>query len=1377
MTLRLVAFTCLFFTSWAHASQQVAVPDELKGWVPWVLEGQESANCPFQYTDGKRHHCAWPEVLMLDLHQQGGSFNQHWIVYEKSLITLPGNLKHWPQEVTVDGKPVVVSNKRGLPHIELHKGRYQLAGRFLWNSLPNAISLPKNSGLVDVVIDNRKITFPRIEASGRLWLNQASTQATDAVEDRLQVAVFRRVIDEVPLRMVTLLELNVTGKPREVVLGPLLSDKAVPLSISGKLPIRLESNGTLRLQVRPGRWLVEVKARYKTAVDHLSLTPSNLPDIETWVFDARPSLRLVEIAGVPSIDPRQTRLPDEWQNLPAYRVTKHDTMKIITKRRGDPVSTANILRLNRNLWLDFAGDGYTFQDQINGQMRSEWRLNMSPEMSLGRAVVNGVDQLVTRLSEGGAQGVEVRQGNISLQVDGRYSGDITTLPAVGWLSDFSQVEATLHLPPGWRLFAASGADSVGGASWLDRWTLLDIFLVLIGALAILRLFGGVWGAIALGCFILSWHESGAPQFIWLLVIAATALVRVAPEGRLHKSMLIIRYLSLLGLAVITIPYLIDTVRTAIYPQLEQPTVAAYQPATKVMQAPHRLESDEMLPEMAFSSGIEMASSMAKSYPAKISSPVAPSSRYSDSVDPQAKIQTGSGLPDWRWSSVPVRWNGPVQRGQELGLTLISPAVTSSIKLLSVLLVLLLGLRLAGISLKGQRLAVETAKLGIVGMLVISPLSMMPSQAVAGEIPPPAILKELQSRLLAPAECLPQCAQISRMKLDLQPEQMRILLEVHASEAVAIPVPSKIDGWMPTQVMLDGQTDQALRGPQNALWVYVPKGRHQIQITGPIRSVRTVQLPLPLQPRQIEVTANGWRVDGVHQDGSIEKSLQIEREVAENASEKTKVLVQTVLPPFVTVTRILRLGLEWQLETQVKRVSPPGSTIALEIPLLAGESVITDGIRVTEGRAVIQFSAQQQVVRWRSLLPLSDSISLKATDTLNWVEQWHLDVSPTWHVELSGIPQIHHQSSSGSWYPQWHPWPGEVLTIKVSKPAGIEGQTKTIDQTQLLVMPGQRATDVSLSMRLRSSQAEQHLIQLPEGVVLNAVKINGTSQPIRQGEDGMVRLPLTPGEQQIVLDWQEATGISTLLTTPAVDVGMASVNANIEVRIPESRWILFLFGPQMGPGVLFWGVLIVVVVIAIGLGRTRQTPLKTHQWLLLGIGLSQTIIGVAMLVVGWLFAMGWRKRLGASLKPKNFNAMQVGLGLLTLLAMVGLIGAVGFGLLGHPDMQISGNNSHAMTLKWYADQSTRQLPTATVISAPMWLYRALMLAWSLWLAFALLGWLKWAWQCFLSDGFWQQIPSRKKPIRSKKEQDGSQNDPWTDKKLTQKIEDDNQHKGE
>jgi hypothetical protein len=42
---------------------------------------------------------------------------------------------------------------------------------------------------------------------------------------------------------------------------------------------------------------------------------------------------------------------------------------------------------------------------------------------------------------------------------------------------------------------------------------------------------------------------------------------------------------------------------------------------------------------------------------------------------------------------------------------------------------------------------------------------------------------------------------------------------------------------------------------------------------------------------------------------------------------------------------------------------------------------------------------------------------------------------------------------------------------------------------------------------------------------------------------------------------------------------------------------------------------------VGLGKTVITPLRTRQWLLLGLGLTQVPAVVAVLVVGWLLAMG------------------------------------------------------------------------------------------------------------------------------------------------------------
>ncbi|HEX4620654.1 MAG TPA: hypothetical protein VH208_03725, partial [Myxococcaceae bacterium] len=46
------------------------------------------------------------------------------------------------------------------------------------------------------------------------------------------------------------------------------------------------------------------------------------------------------------------------------------------------------------------------------------------------------------------------------------------------------------------------------------------------------------------------------------------------------------------------------------------------------------------------------------------------------------------------------------------------------------------------------------------------------------------------------------------------------------------------------------------------------------------------------------------------------------------------------------------------------------------------------------------------------------------------------------------------------------------------------------------------------------------------------------------------------------------------------------------------------------------------------------------------------------------------------------------------------------------------------------------PTAWAISVPLLAYRIAMLAWALWLALAMLRWLRWAWGSFTEKGAWR-----------------------------------------
>src|SRR5258708_22889483 len=82
------------------------------------------------------------------------------------------------------------------------------------------------------------------------------------------------------------------------------------------------------------------------------------------------------------------------------------------------------------------------------------------------------------------------------------------------------------------------------------------------------MWGALWGVAALMTLALIYPESGAPRGIWLALLVGEALDRVLPKGR--GTWVIDAYRLVVGaaLVVIAIPFMVDQIRTAIYPDLE-----------------------------------------------------------------------------------------------------------------------------------------------------------------------------------------------------------------------------------------------------------------------------------------------------------------------------------------------------------------------------------------------------------------------------------------------------------------------------------------------------------------------------------------------------------------------------------------------------------------------------------------------------------------------------------------------------------------------------------------------------------------------------------------------------------------------------------------
>lgn len=1338
------------------------LPPALEPWKSWVLSGHEDQLCPAPFNGAGKRQRGWISRLSVTAEEHAGrwtgTFVQDISVYAPVWIPLPGDADQWPESVLQDKTPLPVSMVASRPSIWGRPGSCRIQGVFNWgDQLPEWLPIPPEAGMVSLSVSGKTIALPEIY-SNRLRLRDGGAAVHQA--DSETIAVFRLISDDIPLRITTRALIQVSGRSRDIRLPDLLPPDGTLFSIDSPLPARLADDGALVVQATPGQWDVRVTSRMPGPIARLPVGKGCYGD-EIWSFKAYHNLRMVNISGALPIDPSRTEMPDEWKRFPAWRMEPESALTLDVIRRGDPDPAPDQLSLERTWWLDFDGGGFTLQDRITGALNQTWHLSMAAPLELGRVSVDGMDQLITRQGKDGLPGVQLRQGALSLEADSRLPRRSTQLPAVGWDHDIHEMHGSLNLPPGWRLFSVSGVDTPDGA-WLQRWTLMDFFLMLVIAISMFKLRSPVAGILALVTLTLIFHEPGAPKTIWLHLLVVTVLLRHLPPGWCRKLVKAWGIGAAIAFAVIVLPFVLQEVRGAIYPQLSGPGASHRGSMMPIFAAAPRrqlvIEENEIMPETKMTRGA--AKSFAESVTStdgKTTGSGLPSvfGQNRLGIEQDALIQTGPGLPAWRWHTIFLRWNGPVDQHQEIRLWLISPVVNRILGLVRVaLLIVLIGV-FTDIRNWRRRLPVMPALFrgtaAILLLFLLIPVGMARAESGDTGFPPPSLLDDLRQRLLKPPGCFPNCADISRLELIAAPERLELILTAHALTETAIPLPTSPESWRPTDLLLDGAPVRALsRDRSGNLWMALPSGVHEIRMAGPTGGISDLRIGFPMPPRRSGYKTDGWQVLGLRPDGGMAQVVSLTR--TDTDAVKKAPLSTLKIPPYFRVTRTLRLGIQWEMITQVRRLTHTGEPAMLSIPLLPGAAVTTPGIEMKDGAAQVVLGPETRQIVFSATLPIVPRIVLTAPTNVPWTETWILDAATLWQCTTSGVTAVHHQDLAQNWRPQWQPWPGETITLEVSRPEAISGQTLTIDSALLEITPGERFSRSVLTLSIRTRQGERHTVQLPESATLQGVTRNAESLPIRQ-EGRNIEIPLDPGEQTLVVQWLEKKSSNFKFQGPAVHIGGSAVNATVTFHLPNHLWILSTGGPQLGPAVLYGSYVVFVLIVALGLGRIRIIPLRTRHWILLGLGLTQIPAIFAVIVAGWFLAMGYRAQKPESMRPVVFNLTQMTLVVLTLAAAAVLYTAVSQGLLGVPDMQIAGNGSSRWRLNWSQDRIDGLMPMPWVISLPLWSFHLVMLFWSLWLAFSLITWVRWGWGCFSVHGRWKKMTWRRRKTQTPSSTDG------------------------
>lgn len=760
--------------SMAQVRIQAAIPDILDPWQSWVTRDIDFEYCPLinqrSYAEPDSHICALGGPLKINIDSTSGRFEQEWQVLQPSIIILPGDAANWPSEVLINGKPVTINERDGHPEIVIEIGIYTILGSFEWQKPPTQLPLSPQTAWVDLTVDNQLVSFPRIE-NNRLLLNAQKTH--DVKQDSLNIEVARKVTDGLHINLDTFISLSVAGNTREVVLGKVLPENFYLIGIQSELPSFIDADGLLRVQVKAGEYKVAIGAYAMPdtlvwARPHVSHV---WPQDEVWVVQTNEIIRSGKIEGAPFIDADQASMPDDWYNYPSYLLNENKSLSYQIGLRGKPNTIQNELTLKREYWFSFAHQTLQFVDSINGYMTHNWRLNMISPYQLESAEDKDGPILISQLNKPlSAATTEPRQAGIenrypSVEITARGHVNKRDLDLVsGWLHEFSNISMTLNLPPGTLFVHASNVDSVSN-SWVANWNIWNSFIVLFCAIIAFRLFGLVLGVLTGFMIMLIYQEAASPIIFILNLLIALAAKKHLTFEKTRKWVNLYAGLSISLALVASLYFTASQIKGAVYPQLEARLTSTVSGDTRSSV----LERYNSGPELEYSKMVNMRQrSDDFDEVTATGSQVLKSFSIKEKYQADAILQTGTGIPDWKWKSYYLNWQTPVSAEQEFSLIVLTTNQYRLLKIVGVALLLLWLFWLTHPAVKSLIARIKpasgAASVLLTCMLFISSEHVFSQhtgqqneqqpalQLTSQIIPPDSTLQDLREWLLSPPEC-------------------------------------------------------------------------------------------------------------------------------------------------------------------------------------------------------------------------------------------------------------------------------------------------------------------------------------------------------------------------------------------------------------------------------------------------------------------------------------------------------------------------------------------------------------------------------------------------------------------------------------------------
>lgn len=541
------------------------------------------------------------------------------------------------------------------------------------------------------------------------------------------------------------------------------------------------------------------------------------------------------------------------------------------------------------------------------------------------------------------------------------------------------------------------------------------------------------------------------------------------------------------------------------------------------------------------------------------------------------------------------------------------------------------------------------------------------------------------------------------------------IQATARKTSEILIPFSADKVNIKEVLLNGKKWYGARKEDNNIFIVVPPDFNTITLV--------TQLKEPLL--KFNYLPHNFRSNiGEEFVKLSERNNEYFLEVSLGFSENKFVREEENLPitPYFIVSRELVLGNRWRMKTTVSPISNINDSKLLNIKLLSGESVLTEGIQQRDDS--VRIIAGNTPISWESIITPQNHLQLKGEEK-GYINQFSLNVEKDWIYKFSGMnPNIKNDMGYS-----WIMWPDDTLILELEKPNILKGENLNIEDITIDANVDTQPFNYLINFKINSALGGRTHVTIPEEYTARTLTVGNMRKEIDQNSK-TIAIDLNSGENQVSLTLNRKADWSFMMKLPVLKFEKDAVNVKYNLNTYNlDRWILWTGGSDLNPPILLWGVLVSLFVLALALAYL-PTPLSVLSWTLLLFGLSQTGINSTVFIILTFMLIGFKSSIYKTEQNiKFYNSYQVLMIIMVFISIIILLMALRQGLLLNPE--IFSNYQ----LVWFSEQMKDK--SAWIISLPLWVYRSLMFIWAIWLAYSVTIWSKWIWSKFTYYNIWNK----------------------------------------